>query len=271
MSEKVPAPTAIRSSIPAQILDMDRLSLAAKVLFGCIYAMALDHPKCFMSNDTLGARLKLERRQVKRLLKSLEDAKLIERTFAKHHRQEIRVLWQPGQVVIGARSKMSTSTGRGVKNVPGGVKNDTPPRVRASASGGLGLRAYQPSAAREDAAAGGVAVWDLLGRGEELGLKGIAESKVADAVAVFGDLAVAKALDEAERHAATSWGYVLTVLRRWKAEDALPKPKPKPKPQPAPPPSTVFQPPPDDRPLEPGEGLAMMAKLKRQLAEGAKP
>ena len=64
--------------IPRAVFELDSLSLQAKVVFGIIDALD-DEGGCYASNGYLSRHLGLKERQIRNILKELEEAKLIVR------------------------------------------------------------------------------------------------------------------------------------------------------------------------------------------------
>lgn len=271
-------PSAIMSSIPAEILGRDDLSFAAMVLFGCIYSIALHYRKCFVSNGLLSERMRLHPRQVKRLLKSLEAAELIERRYDETcHRDAIRVTWQVGEIVIRNRAKQ-----RGDKDViRGGDKNVT---GDISATGGvtpmspgggpdvtghsvIGRPNQRENPPQPPEPGGGVD--GLLDLAKTIGLRGISPEKLAKAIAEFGRAKVETALAEAKKSKATSWAYCEKCLARWRDGESQPTvPKREP---PAPYHASGWKPPPPDPDALPGPDAAAEIRRMTGRIAGVKP
>ena len=64
--------------IPRTIFEMDSLSLQAKIVFGILDALD-DEKGCYASNGYLSRHLGIKERQIRNILKELDDAKLIVR------------------------------------------------------------------------------------------------------------------------------------------------------------------------------------------------
>lgn len=271
MKERKPCePTTVVASVPAQILEDPELSYASKLLFGCIYGLAINFTKCFISNDELARRMCCKRRYVQILLKSLEAKGLIGREFDQEtHREQIVVLWQPGAVVIRHRRSRKA------------VRKPATPAHNLAQGGaqpcaGLRTVGHSPDSLREQThrdkppsppAAGGGGVLDLIDQAKTAGLAGCSEAKAIEALATFPLDAIVQAIAVAKKNDAERWGYVVNVLKHWQADpDSRPKapkrepPRPYHLPWPGPPP-------PDPDAL-PGEEIA--ANIRAMLGKKAK-
>jgi DNA-binding transcriptional ArsR family regulator len=251
MSHKPPEATAIMAQIPAQVLSDEHLGPAAKILFGCIYSLAIHYPKCFISNAVLSERMRLHPRQVKRLLKALQAAGLIERVYdGEHHREEIRVTWQPGVLIIRKRARTGDDKNvTGDKSVTGGVTRMSPGgdksvtghsvigktnREKTEQESLTRTPAKAGRAAREGERRGSIPTGeycDAVDRAKRLFGQDIG-SKVKDAADVYGSAWVARAIDAAEQHGASNWGYALKCLERWQELGGIPEAKAKRKAEP---------------------------------------
>ena len=104
--------------IPSEVLALN-LSLTAKVAYGVVNGLDGDEG-CFASNGYLAKTLGLSERQVRTVLKELEDAKLIHRVVSDNNRviktvEKVALVKALGEEVNFQRGRKKTSTGGGSK------------------------------------------------------------------------------------------------------------------------------------------------------------
>ena len=106
-------PTFTGLWIPRAVLELDGLSIQAKVAFGVLDALD-GEDGCFASNGYLSRHLGIKERQIRNVLKELEDAKLIVREEKDGKRVISTVVVKSLATAInclGGRQKIATGGG----------------------------------------------------------------------------------------------------------------------------------------------------------------
>ncbi|WP_027405492.1 DnaD domain protein [Anaerovibrio sp. RM50] len=235
--------------IPIEILSDKELTLSEKLVAAEIYILA----PCNASNNHIGNILNMNKRQVMRIIKNLEEKGWIKTTYLSPVRREINTTKNVTSDINGTSDKSGNGDKNGTtKNVTqyqkchhNNTKNVTSNSDKSGTNSTKNVtqenrennknieREY--ARAREDSP---TAVPDEVLKAYQDGIRPVCSSieleKLADDVKHFGSGAVVKAIERAVVRNKRSLSYVEGILKSWETDgyDAAEKDAPKPEPPP---------------------------------------